>query len=439
MWKRLVAVVVVLGVLGGAVAVVSLTGTHSTSTNLRKLPFASAAGTAEGKSTSMGAAAPNATGDMVLAPGPTTVDYTVKGELPALDGKAPAYELSGPGGIDDVQTLADAAGLTGQNFTKGDYSVISGPAGGASLQHGGMRAWSVYRTPADANCTTSSDGTTSCSASGTSKAAIACAVPPCAPDQSCPQPAKCAPPEPPARPADLPTKDSAEQTARELLAKLKVDVSTMSVDVNDAFSSWAVVFTQKLDGQTVPGLVTSVMVGPKSVVQSASGFFAQPVKLGDYPLAGTTVGLERVKAGKFLFGGVAYAMDSGGARTAEATGSAPPVAQAGSGSSGSGSASTPSAPVATVPTRRTVTITGVHLQLSLVPGDNGAGLLVPAYVFEVEGGSVGPAVPAVIDKLLQEPVGGGTVPTAVPLGRPEPAPAPAPPPIDKPTATEPAP
>src|SRR5207248_4433321 len=104
MWKRLVVLVVVLAFLGGGVAIVSLTGSHDTTTSLRKLPVGSAGGAAEGKSTSAVAAAPAMAGDMAK-PIDMGVDYTVSGELPALDGKAAAYELSGPGGIDDVRVL----------------------------------------------------------------------------------------------------------------------------------------------------------------------------------------------------------------------------------------------------------------------------------------------------------------------------------------------
>src|SRR5205085_429178 len=114
------------------------------------------------------------------------------------------------GGVDDVQAVADLIGLKGTVTTRGEFSSLIGATGAASLQHNGMRAWSVYRAPPDANCTTSSDGSTSCSGSGVASPAMACASPPCGPNQSCPEAAKCVPPEPPARPGDLPTKAGAE-------------------------------------------------------------------------------------------------------------------------------------------------------------------------------------------------------------------------------------
>src|SRR4051794_28650892 len=133
MWERLIVLGVVLVFLGGAIAVVALTGSSSSSENLRKLPVTSsgapAAATAEAKS-SAGVAAPDrATGDMALAPDQRSLQYTVQGTLPELGGKAAAYDLSGDGGIDDVKVLAAAFGLQGDDISKGDVSVIAGDAG----------------------------------------------------------------------------------------------------------------------------------------------------------------------------------------------------------------------------------------------------------------------------------------------------------------------
>src|SRR3954471_17717394 len=143
MWKRLIVVGVVLAVLGGAVAIVALTGSSISSENLRKLPVASSAGpavTTEAKSSAGMAAPDRATGDMALAPDQRTLQYTVQGTLPELGGKAAAYDLSGEGGIDDVKTLAAAFGLEGDDISKGDVSVIAGDGGQVTLQHSGMRS-----------------------------------------------------------------------------------------------------------------------------------------------------------------------------------------------------------------------------------------------------------------------------------------------------------
>jgi hypothetical protein len=427
MSKRLVALVVTLACVGGTIALVTLTGSSSSSNNLRKLPAAAAGGTssnAEGSTPAVGAA-PAVGGDMALAPDRSSVEYVVKDGLPALGGHATAYELSGGGGVDDIQALAAALGITGTEQTKGEYSIVAGSTGQVTLQHSGMRSWSMFRVVTGSGCSAASDGTTSCSGGGVATPAIACAPPPCEANRSCPEPANCAP-EPPVHPADLPSKTDAEKIARALLGTVKVDVGSAKVNVADGFSTWLVQFTPVIDAQAVGNLVTTVAVGPKGVIQSANGFFATPVRLGDYPLAGTARGIERLKAGKYLFGGgivplVGVATAAGAMATAPAT--APP--------SGAGSVPSPAptrpvgTPVPVPPPTRTLTITGARLQLSLVQEASGGGLLVPSYVFTVNGGSDMPAVPAVVDSLLSEPVGGTPSSTPVSVGTGEPTPAPA--------------
>jgi hypothetical protein len=134
-------------------------------------------------------------------------------------------------------------------------------------------------------------------------------------------------------------------------------------------------------------------LGSKGAIVDARGYLAQPVKLGSYPLAGTTVGITRLQQGMGV-------------------GPRPMMADA-----------TPAiaypvcAPSASCPVR-TVTVTGVHVALA----DEG-GYLVPVYVFTDSSGPVG-VVPAATDAYLQV----GPVPTTLipPKVAPVPVPAPAP-------------
>jgi hypothetical protein len=140
---------------------------------------------------------------------------------------------------------------------------------------------------------------------------------------------------------------------------------------------------------TAQGWQASITVTTAGVVTNAFGHLGKPGAIGDYPLAGTTKGIERLK------GGV-----TGGDIAVPAIACAEPDCGL--------------APLV---------ITGARIALTLV--DTGAeAYLVPAYAFAVEGGGE-QVVPAVTDEYLQkvQPTGVDGREPAVDVGRPEPAPA----------------
>ena len=403
------------------------------------------------------------------------MEITVDGELPELGGTAPAYRFDGKATDAEVTALAAALGVHGTTQSKGDYSIVAGPAATMTLQRTGVRMWSYYPSPepmatsgsvsgtsSSGACSASPDGAKSCSGSG--QAIMSCAVPPCPDAADCVVSDKCTPPAPPTRPADLPSQTEAERVARALLAKVGADVTHSKLTVTDQITSWVVEFSgMPVDGHEVAGFATTVVVGPKGAVESANGARGRPVKIGDYPLAGTAVGLERLKAGRFVGGFGPYPMAGGIRETGSGTvtktmeapaatidagpassPSSPPTVIAvpaptapGKGTTGNGGASgsgttsagssTGSEPPSTsvgqpIPeprlTRPTVVVTGARLELALVMAADGSARLVPAYSFLTRGDMGLSSVPAVIDALLDEPA-------AQPVPQPMPMPMPA--------------
>jgi hypothetical protein len=209
----------------------------------------------------------------------------------------------------------------------------------------------------------------------------------------------------PPRPPDLPTREQAEATARDLLGKAGIDIGGASVRVDDAFSQWLVEFDPTVGALPTVGFATGVSVGPKGVVD-AHGWLGLPEEGDEYPLATTTAGFERLKESPFGIG------------------PQPLIAEAPIQCDAIKGCPEP-APVVR-------TITGVRLGLAfaplLEPGDNGQALLVPVFLFDIEDGGTIPVL-AVADEFLpkpvEEPKPGATEPGAI-----EPDPGP--------TATEPA-
>lgn len=203
-----------------------------------------------------------------------------------------------------------------------------------------------------------------------------CPMPPCPPGTACIQ--RCGPvEEQPQRPANLPTEREAEQAARRLLTEAGVDLAGAEVRVTDGFVEWYVSVSPALGGLPVRGWEWTVVVGPGGVVHSGSGWLALPARGDDYPLAGTAVGLDRLRAGWGWGGPVALgAPDTLIAPAPECEDCPPPE-----------------------PVVRTVT--GVRLGLLYAPvaDREGSALFVPAYLFELDGGEEVPVL-AVADEFL---------------------------------------
>jgi hypothetical protein len=446
MRQRVIALVVVLGVAVALVGVAIGTGGSGSRQHLQKLPTGASAGAGY---TTAAAADGRAVARSAMAPAFAT-EYTVAGPLPDLGSTAPAYGFKDEVSQTAVTELAGALGLDGPVTHDGDAFVASGGPG--VLQVGGRQlgAWTFMP-----GCTVA-DGGVQCTASGSSGGgvAVACAAPACPAGQPCPPPAPCDAPAPaPARPAGVPSKDESIAAARALLARAGIDTAGADPTADDGWSQWIVTVQAAIDGRTVQGMATSTGVGLGGRIDFASGFLGRPVRLGDYPLAGTAIGLERLKSGRWLsvgggpLKGVPMAALAGGASTgtasatAAATEPAPPASPpSGAVAPTKGVAAPDQPPVPApaptpvepqpmpAPPARTVTVTGVHLALALVAGPDGTADIVPAYAFETSTGDVLPLVPAVTDELLQDTpatVSPGAKPAPLPMPEPAPNPMPA--------------
>jgi hypothetical protein len=406
-----------VGVIG--LAVVARSSSDSSPSRLPALAFGEAA------DTQAQAAA--------LPIGPDSVEYRVRGTLPDLPARAPAWELGRDGDGSRVETLARALGLAGPVKAGADGWTVA--AGGRSLRVARQPGLPWYFGPdaGDAGCVvpasppgttppapdtpvasdacgssgaavgatgsagaddsanvSSSSATTATRAPTTATTIVGCPLPPCPPGSVCPAIA-CPSPEPvpaPERPADLPTREQAEATARALLVKAGVDLDGARVRVEDGFSQWQVTVDPQVGGLPTIGYTSGVSVGPKGAVEGANGWLAQPVRGDEYPLVTAASGLERLKQSPYGIGPqplIARAPVCDGCET-----QAPPVR----------------------------TITGVRVGLAFAPvlgaNDEGRALLVPVLLFDVDDGDILPVL-AVADEFLPKPV-----PDEKPV--PEPAP-----------------
>lgn len=404
---RRLAVVAILLFLGAACG--SSPKATTSSGNLPRLPAASQArDTASASGTA--AMAPEPGGATTVVPSPAIavrpvrdVTYRAAADLPTLDGTAPAYRLKTTVDKTAVERLARALGIDGE-------ATAAEPSGWTvgtddrrlTAYSGGGAGWSL---------------TTAAGMVGTAGSAVAsstaCAPPPdCAKGEMCAQ--VCTPPEPPPTtvppppPSDLPAKNDARQIALKVAAAAGMEGDGAVVDINgpDA-NGWTVIINRpKIGGVAVLGLEYYFVIGSKGAVTAATGSFLSVDKIGDYPLAGTSVGIDRLNAGRVIWGGVprplmALAPDQ----------------------------SAPSGPTSSLPPEE-VEVTGAKIVLSVQVGGGCPGdpaYLVPAYELTwADGGQA--AVPAVTDAHLEQAEAGSTRTdkTGVCPGQTEPVPTPGP-------------
>jgi hypothetical protein len=299
---------------------------------------------------------------------------------------------------------------------------------------------------------------------------------PVAPPPTCP---------PPTTAPGLPSRGAAVQAARDVLGRAGVDLTDTTLDASGGSSDWTVTVTRTLGGVPVIGSVATVTVGPLGSFVFASGYLADAVAAGDYPLVGVPAGVQRLRDGGrwILFGGpgpvpmtaIANGAAAGGAPSATAiapspsTGVSPsagstvtsprptvgstvasPVSTGG-GATGSAPAPpstavcdgatcsttvtgpepttcVPGAPCPTIPVM-VRTIQGVHLGLAWATSADPTAAeawLLPVYVFEFDGGMTMPVL-AVSDSFLSAPSETSTTSPSAPSPKPsvEPQPAPA--------------
>lgn len=437
------APVVAFAVAVAAVAV--LAARSGGGDRLVRLPAAFGASAGEDDAAATTMAAPAARSALMPA---FKVEYEVEGTLPDLPATAPAYRLASDASAADVQALATALGLAGQPVADGEGWVVQD----------GSRALRVMRVPglpwylgedcpeaparaddggdaAVAKCAVgvavSGAGTAGSAGVATDLPAdaptLVAPAPPCAPG-TCTAPTTsipckgdtvdCAPlpgpgatvvpvpaPDAPARPADMPSRDEAARLAREAFARLGVGDAGFAVE--DGWLAWDARVETRVDGVAVVGQGTSVGIGPKGRIVRANGWLARPERIGGYPLVGVQAGLERLRSG---FGAGPMAMAGGRLAGDQAVAVAPaPAPEPATTVPGTIEPAPPAEPPVTVeppspvlpvprePQVMTVVVVGARLALVQV-GD----ALVPAYVFELQGGGDTVPVPAVADEWLDQ-------------------------------------
>jgi hypothetical protein len=196
------------------------------------------------------------------------------------------------------------------------------------------------------------------------------------------------------RPADLPSRETAERIARDLAAKAGLGLDGAVVRVADGYAARVVTIAPAVGGRPTHGVAWTVSVGPKGRVQYASGWLATPQPADTYPLMSEAEGLKRLRERSAFWPPV---MRPNVAEAARVKGvPCPPATRLPCNGK--------------PPPKQTVTITGVRLGLQLAPGvakgsrPAEVAFLLPAYLFDLEGGWTDvQAVVAVQDRYLTRP------------------------------------
>lgn len=298
--------------------------------------------------------------------------YTVEGDLPALGGSGQAYEVVPKKlSTDKIMLLAQSFGLNdevvpapGSNKENPSYTVggsTDGSAPGLYVNGDASLSYWSYNNMSTPSST-------------------ACAVAPSAPDSSADTAVvapDCGMPE---APTNLPTKDQAISTTRDLLNNGGLSVENLRFDVYA--DDWGVSVTaiEQVDGFEVP-LSHSVTFGQDSRVSYANGVFVTLKKSVKYPLISSTDGVKRLQDSMLTSG---CAVCRGAVDVMETT----TIDEA--------SAAVPSDVPDVV-----VKITGVKNSLVLIFTAKGVPVLLPAYTYSNSDGDVGQVI-AVQDKFIKK-------------------------------------
>lgn len=385
----------------------------------------------------------------IAFPAPGGIVYRVGGPLPSLATRATVYRAGATTTSARVARLAEALGLTGPIRADASGWSVGGADHSLQVQRAGGLPWTLSSSgggSVSSGCAVASPGSTSSSG-------ISPSTPPANPSPTCPTTTTV---------PGLPAQADAERLARDVLTRAGVDLTGATASSTGGPDSWYVSFTPVIGGLPVLGGQSSVTIGANGSVLSGSGWLADPVNLGDYPLVGVAAGVHRLEeGGKWIvyrgpvpmaggpLGASAAVTTTAVTTTAGTTTAVPPgAASAPISSPDSGPGGSPAVPPTTgrcqpgqpCPAGSTtttirvapvvVTITGVHLAEAWAwPLDrsNPYAWLVPVYVFQLAGGPAYPffgnTVPvlAVADQYVAAPP-----PTTLPTGVTKPGAAPGP-------------
>lgn len=459
MRTRAPALAVVVAFALAVALVATMAGGGGGDGQLVKLPVASPGGAG------VADAAASSERSALIAPAYGPVEYRVHGPLPALAATAPAYRLGSTAPVVEVARLAAALGLDGEVGEEDGAWVVRDAARRLRVERLPGLPWSLgtacpeapvrsdaavtsgaaadaavtSEAAADVSCGVAAGGSSG-SAGGVAPSAAACdggtcvsppvpadlpapvPVPPgtavavdCkAPGAACSAPAVPPPGPPveePARPAGLPPRPEAEHLARDAFTRMGVGLDGFAMD--DGWSTWEATVRARLDGVPVMGLGAGLGIGTGGTIVHGYGFLALPERIGEYPLVGTDAGLRRLREGSGPgprpLGAVADPAVGQIPQGAEPAVDLPAPDQGGAAAPCPPACDVPQPAVAVdgcpetaacdvfpPPTPVVHTVTGAHLVLVHLDA-----VLVPAYVFELEGGDESPPVPAVTDEWLE--------------------------------------
>ena len=304
--------------------------------------------------------------------------YTVEGDLPALGGTGQAYEVVPKKlSTDKIMLLAQSFGLNDKvvvvpesNKENPSYAVggsTDGSAPGLYVNGDASLSYWSYSNISDPSHSSHSSRSS-------------CAVAPSAPDSSTDTAVvapDCGMPE---APTNLPTKDEAISTTRDLLSNGGLNVENLRFDVYA--DDWGVSVTafEQVDGLEVP-LSHNVTFGQDSRVSYANGVFVTLKKSQKYPLISSADGVKRLQDSMLTSGCAAC---RGAVDVLETT------------TNDEASAAVPSDVPDVV-----IKITGVKKSLVLIFTAKGVPVLLPAYTYSNSDGDVG-QVMAVQDKYIKK-------------------------------------
>lgn len=362
-----VTVLAAVAVFPLVVALVAVVATRGGDEDLVKLPVGSWGAM---PADAADAAASTAARSELLAPERGAVEYRLAGPLPDLPSTAPAYRLASATTAAEVGRLAAALRLDGAVAQQGGAWVVRD--GERELRVEPVPGLPWYLGSACAEAPVSSDDA-SVSVSVAKQCAVAGVARVEAPavDGGVARPE--AAPKPP-RPADLPSREDAERLARDTFTRLGVGLHGLAVE--DRWLAWEALVEPLVDGLEVLGLGPSLSIGPGGRIERANGFLAKPERIGDYPLAGLEEGLQRLRRNAGV-----------GPRPLPVEDCSKPTVTC------------EPPPDVGVPTPDPVArpVVGAHLAVFQVDA-----VVVPVYVFELDGGEETFPVPAVTDEWLEQ-------------------------------------
>ncbi len=315
----------------------------------------------------------------IAFPAPGSVVYRAGGTLPPLATRAPVYRAGATTTSARVARLAEALGLSASVREDASGWSVTGAGRDLRVQRAGGLPWTLVSSgggSVSSGCAVAAAGSTG--TSGISPPAPPASLPPASPPPASLPPASPPPASlPPASPppscptttavAGLPTRAEAERRARDVLTRAGFDLAGAAASSTGGTASWDISFTPSIGGLPVSGGRWSVTIGAGGSVTSASGRLADPLDVGDYPLAGVAAGVRRLQEGGqwIVYSGPAPMLGA-------------PL--------GGGAAVTATTRAGVAPV--VVTFTGVHLAVAwawpLDPADHDA-WLVPVYVFQLAG------------------------------------------------------